>query len=49
MARSSKHRVAVQAVCACTTRTILAPMELSRQADAVNLDWATRYRRLAGL
>ena len=26
-----------------------APMELSRQADAVNLDWAARYRRLAGL
>ena len=26
-----------------------APMELSRQADAVNLDWAARYRRLTGL
>ena len=26
-----------------------APMELSRQGDAVNLDWAARYRRLAGL
>jgi LPS sulfotransferase NodH len=26
-----------------------APMELARQADAVNLDWAARYRRLAGL
>jgi LPS sulfotransferase NodH len=26
-----------------------APMELSRQGDAVNLDWAARYKRLAGL
>jgi len=26
-----------------------APMELARQADAVNRDWAARYRRLAGL
>ena len=26
-----------------------APMEPARQADAVNLDWAARYRRLAGL
>ena len=25
------------------------PMDLARQADAVNLDWAARYRRLAGL
>ena len=25
------------------------PMELARQADTVNLDWAARYRRLAGL
>jgi LPS sulfotransferase NodH len=26
-----------------------APMELARQADAVNRDWVARYRRLAGL
>ena len=25
------------------------PMELARQADALNLDWAARYRRLARL
>ena len=25
------------------------PMELARQGDAVNRDWAARYRRLAGL
>jgi hypothetical protein len=27
----------------------LAPMELTPQSDAVNRDWAARYRRLAGL
>jgi trehalose 2-sulfotransferase len=26
-----------------------APMELARQTDDVNLDWAARYKRLAGL